>query len=96
MATERVFYIQPKSYEHSLSTDEIIDRFISNRKRFSLNSSIESQLYDLFLAHGRFKKTNSLNEYSINIDLVVSQKIMYHLKEFFCCLTKNTEQKKYR
>lgn len=94
MTTDRVFYIQPKSYEHSLSTDEIIDRFISNRKLFSMNISIESQLYDLFLAHGRLKKTRPPNETAVNIDLIVSQKIMYYLKEFFLLSTKKQKTKK--
>lgn len=94
MMNDRVYYIQPKSYQHSLSTDEIIERFISNWTLFKLDKFAESKLYDLFLIHGRIKPARSLNDNAINIDLIVSQKIMYYLKEFFLLTTKKQKTKK--
>ena len=94
MMNDRVYYIQPKSYQHSLSTDEIIERFISNWTLFKLDKTAESKLYDLFLIHGRIKPARSLNDNAINVDLIVSQKIMYYLKEFFLLTTKKQKTKK--
>lgn len=93
MVHDRVYYIQPRSYEHSLSTDEIIDRFISKWVLFSLPVNFESTLYEWFLMNNAIKKGN-MNENNTTIDITVSQKIMYYLKEYFLLSTRSPKTKK--
>lgn len=93
MLNERVYYIQPKSYIHNLSTDEIIERFISKWSLFTLPDAFESTLYEWFLMNGGIRKTNPM-DIDISIDLSVSQKIMYYLKEYFLLSTKSQKTKK--
>lgn len=91
MINERVFYIQPKSYEHSLSTDEIIDRFISKWSFFQIPLNFESTLYEWFLMNNAIKKA-TIDETKISLHLAVSQKIMYYLKEFFLVRSQRTKK----
>jgi hypothetical protein len=93
MVHDRVYYIQPRSYEHSLSTDEIIDRFISKWAAFPLPANFESTLYEWFLMNNAIKKGN-MNETNTAIDITVSQKIMYYLKEYFLLSTRSPKTKK--
>jgi hypothetical protein len=93
MVNDRVYYIQPKSYEHRVSTDEIIDRFISKWSLFSIPVNFESTLYEWFLMNNAIKKGN-MNEKQIAIDITVSQKIMYYLKEYFLLSTRSQKTRK--
>jgi hypothetical protein len=93
MVHDRVYYIQPRSYEHSLSTDEIIDRFISKWELFSIPSNFESTMYEWFLMNNAVQK-GDMNENNILIDITVSQKIMYYLKEYFLLATRSPKTKK--
>jgi hypothetical protein len=94
MVQDRVYYIQPKSYEHHLTTDDIIDRFIMKWKLFPVPISFESNMYDWFMMNHSVKKHDLHKEQHMNIDLIVSQKLMYHLKEFFLLSTKIQKTKK--
>ena len=91
MVHDRVYYIQPRSYEHPLSTDEIIDRFVSKWVMFSIPESLESTFYEWFLMNHAIQKGNHNNT---NIDITVSQKIMYYLKEYFLLSTRSPRTKK--
>jgi len=86
MQNERVYYIQPRSYYHYLKTDEIIDRFISSNvfKNIKMNESvsIESILYDWFIQNGRINDEIIL-ENQLSIDIMISKKMMYYIREFF-------------
>lgn len=93
MVHDRVYYIQPRSYIHSLSTDEIIDRFISKWVLFSLPANFELTLYEWFLMNNSIRK-GDMNENKIAIDILVSQKIMYYLKEYFLLSTRSQKTKK--
>ena len=93
MVHDRVYYIQPRSYQHSLSTDEIIDRFISKWGLFSIPSNFESTLYEWFLMNNAVQN-GDMNENNILIDITVSQKIMYYLKEYFLLATRSPKTKK--
>ena len=93
MLHDRVYYIQPKSYDHSLSTDEIIDRFISKWVLFPLPANFETTMYEWFLMNNAIRKS-SLNESKITIDIAVSQKIMYYLKEYFLLSIRSKNTKK--
>jgi hypothetical protein len=93
MIHDRVYYIQPKSYDHTLSTDEIIDRFISKWTLFTIPLNFESTLYEWFLMNNAIKKSG-MNEKQTAIDITVSQKIMYYLKEYFLLSTRSPKTKK--
>jgi hypothetical protein len=92
MKNSRVYYIQPKSYVHSLTTSEIIDRF--SRSRIN---TIHTQGFNDFL-YSQFKTRGFIVEPFSNkhMDIYISQKIMYHIKEFFflCQRKKRTRKNK--
>lgn len=85
MRNDRVYYIQPKSYHHSLSVDEIIDRFTSKWIQSPIRNDFISLMYTN-LSPNQCTKEISMENSQIN--LIVSQKIMYYLKEFFLLSTK--------
>jgi len=89
MKHERVYYIQPQSYHHHLSTSQIIDRV----KGFPNSSELTPFLYYFFNSVGRithgaptFKKLEN--------DIYVAKKIMYHVKEFFLLSNLHSHTKK--
>jgi len=94
MSHDRVYYIQPISYVHNLSNNIIIDRF--------LNSPLCNEIIDknkkyvlADLLYIQFSRVN--NRFIIEnnaIDIYVSQKIMYHIKEFFHLINKKNRTKK--
>jgi len=88
MDHDRVYYIQPKSYEHGLLPEEIITRFMRKWLIFPLPDEVEDSLREWF-SHIRPNNGGSVQE-----SLIVSQKIMYHLKEYFLLSTKMPKTKK--
>jgi len=105
MKHNRVYYIKPKSYYHHLSYEKIIDRFTTSTlfdKHIKLNS--ETQIYpfkqrlrDLYIKSNTMYYDKGIsNKKTMEIDILVSQKIMYHLKEFFYLLQKKNLTKKMR
>lgn len=88
MKNERVYYIQPRSYEHNLSFDEIIQRIIKS----NLGIDIDISNFVNVLENNNFitieKKQNR------NYDIFVAQKIMYHIKEFFYLSKRKIRTKK--
>jgi hypothetical protein len=93
MKTERVYYIQPASYYHALSVNEIINRFINSEIGYQFAAKIESkQLYDKILeGFNYFDNDRSTNR---NLDIYVAQKMMYYIKEFFFLTNKKIRTKK--
>ena len=97
MNNRRIYYIKPRAYVHSLSTEEIINRFI--------HSNIGSQIFhDVKILHGfilgEFYKRGAIHDgnasaIKIETDVIVAQKMMYHIKEFFYITQKNTKTRKY-
>jgi hypothetical protein len=87
MLNDRVYYIQPRSYYHALSKQVIMDRL----ERLWTGPSL-----DYSFIKDRFSKysVGSRNSYIFSSDIVVSKKIMYHLKEFFLLSTKGKKTKK--
>ena len=88
MEHDRVYYIQPKSYEHGLSADEIVDRLVKKWTITPLPIGFEEELRNMFSTY--VKKNNHSGDEAI----IVSQKIMYHLKEYFLLSTKKPKTKK--
>lgn len=79
MDVERVYYIQPRSYYHHLSTQQIIDRYISAFGSHDLQLS--SYLMDFFVRKGRILSGNPTFK-ELETDIYVAQRLMYHIKEF--------------
>lgn len=98
MKNDRVYYIQPKSYVHKLSTGNIIDRFLSsplgseyiNHANLFVFSDF---LHKYFSKHGIILNTSILTNDFIS-DIHVAQKLMYHIKEFFYLIQKKVRTKK--
>jgi hypothetical protein len=88
MRRERVYYIQPKSYHHHLSTKEIIDRFAYSKLGSQITSTkneipfLISSLSEFFKGCNRYLPGNPTFR-QLETDIYVAQKIMYHVKEFF-------------
>lgn len=100
MKNERIYYILPRSYNHYLSTDDMIDRFISSDifKNVGLKDNyencIETHLYDHFLMNRRMRSTQTVVENQIEIDIKISQHLMYYIREFFYLSTRKIKTRK--
>ena len=87
MLNDRVYYIQPRSYHHPLSKEVILDRLVKLWVGPSLDYSF---IRDRFSKYSIGSQKSS----KLSVDIMVSQKIMYHLKEFFLLSTKGKKTKK--
>jgi hypothetical protein len=81
MENSRVYYIKPMSYHHHLSKEEIMDRVAHLLK----SPQEKLALYDKLLT---FPNTSVKNfteylEMKKNMDKLVAQKMMYHIRDFF-------------
>ena len=90
MEHSTVYYIQPKRFYHSMKTSDIIGRIA--------NSSLVNDTDSLYL---EFINRNMLNTISksqseVDTDILVSQKIMYHIKEFFIMSTRKEKTRNNR
>jgi hypothetical protein len=93
MKDEHVYYIQPASYYHTLTVDETISRLVYSKIGMSFLNQMDSKtLYDKIYAN--FLGLDSYRPMNKKIDMHVSQKIMYHLKEFFFLTNKRPRTKK--
>lgn len=98
MKHEKVYYIQPLTYNHSLSIKTIIDRFIfSPLAEIYDKPNIGEYLYDWFFINGsefiQYTGTDN-NNYNNKINIMVAQKMMYHIKEFFYFTSRKNKTKK--
>jgi hypothetical protein len=88
MRHRRIYYIQPRSYYHHLSTEEIIYRFLDSDvgKRIAVSAEDQAKLYhylsSCFYKKGRIQEGNDSSKV-FQTDVFVAQKMMYHIKEFF-------------
>ena len=92
MKHNHIYYIQPPSYYHRLSHKTIIDRFVSSKIADTISDNHKLLLYKTgwgIFTHAEF---DSLNEK----DIIISQKIMYHIKEFFFLGKKKRLTRKYK
>jgi hypothetical protein len=99
MKNERLYYIQPKSYSHSLTPDDIIDRFMSSvilKKVIDEDSGncFEMHLYDHFLIHRRVRPNYNLTETQLEIEIKTSQRLMYYIRNFFYLSTYKIKTRK--
>ena len=98
MVNDNVYYIQPKSYIHHLSSETILDRFLGSD--LCKNSLIDTEQY-LFsdYLYGQFFKRGFYNNAHVTkkmleTDIIVAQKMMYYIKEFFYVANKKARTKK--
>jgi hypothetical protein len=97
MVHDRVYYIQPLSYIHQLSGNVIIDRFM---KSDLCNEIIDIDKRSIFadLLYIQFSKEDRMNieisKKHYEMDIHISQKLMYHIKEFFYLTQKKSRTKK--
>lgn len=93
MKHEKVYYLQSKPYEHGLTYDLIIHRiynsniFIENNLMFDKNIDIIKHLRDRFYLCR--KKIHVKNKIDIDIDILVTKKLIKHIKQFFDYNTEN-------
>jgi hypothetical protein len=96
MCGERVFYIQPRSYIHYLRIDEIIDRFMSStlfKNMEYTGSCFETILYEAFLQKHPLINMILL-EKRLQTDILISQKMMYYIREFFYLYSRKMKTRK--
>ena len=88
MKHDKVYYIHPQSFVHTLSIQEIVNVWVGseicqkNNDLYLLNS--ESYWYQWFSMHGRVNGLSILEAVRLREkNYLVSREIMYHIKEFF-------------
>jgi len=92
MAHRYIYYIQPRSYFHKLSKQDITLRFLGSKLAAGLPHQIRDRLVATKFSSIRFHD----HLHQAEIDIFVAQKIMYHIKEFFLLTTRRTHTKKFR
>lgn len=98
MKKEKVYYIQPMSYFHHLSATQLINRFMhSSIAKKRLLENADKLSFERFILNKK-KNQNRLNDKENNTllktNILVSQKIMYHIKDFFINSNKKEKTKK--
>jgi len=78
MKNEKVYYIQPIAYNHKLTLETIISRFLSYDLYKKYNFTYDS-LYKWFFMN----RTYNIREIvSLKTDIYVTQRLMYYLQDF--------------
>lgn len=83
MINERVYYIQPPPYRHTLTFETMSSRFAAKYSS-PFPSSVKKQWFSLS------SKNNS------KMEMAISKKILYYIREFFMMQYKNRDTKKIR
>ena len=102
MKTERMYYIKPKAYRHNLSSDTIIQRlFHSNQGMLLLHGdstklSFQTEFTEKCMQLGVYRTSPRQLHIQCTNDIIVSQKIMFYLKEYFYVTNKQAKTKKRR
>ena len=102
MKSERLYYIKPKPYKHRLYTYDIISRFIYSKVGNELLTNdnarniFKTNVIKRTMMLGNFKTHTNYSNTAFKNDILVAQKIMYHLKEFFYIINKRAKTCKRR
>lgn len=95
MKHDKVYYIQPKTYRHGICCSEIIERFLHFIDSDTLVETdmefIRNYLYDNFYPQCC---ENIKLQVETEIDILVTQKMMFYVKEFFYLTTRKTKTQK--
>jgi hypothetical protein len=94
MQCDKIYYIQPKPYRHTLCPCMTIERFLSSPlfSRILLSNHISTFLKEKWLRPGCSHSCKTIAE--IETDMHVSQKLLYHIREFFFITTRKTKTRK--
>jgi hypothetical protein len=97
MNNDHVYYIQPFSYRHYLPKNIIIDRFINSKLCHDIIDFNKRYIFTDLL-YIQFSKEGSMDiiptKQMCETDIYVSQKLMYHIKEFFYLSQRKNRTKK--
>jgi len=101
MTHNRIYYIKPKAYVHSLSTEDIINR-VAQSDIGKILCPLPNQIHifrgfmnNEFVRRGGIQKGLSRAK-KAEFDILVAQKMMYHLKEFFYISQRKIKTRKYK
>jgi hypothetical protein len=102
MKKERIYYIKPKAYRHHLSTHEIITRFVYSKfgalmiNTESTKNAFKTEFIEKCMRVGVFRSNMNNMHLNMKNDILVSQKLMYYLKEYFLITNKRSKTRKRR
>lgn len=94
MKKEQIYYIQPKPYFHGLSSYDILNRLFDSKYGTVINSHkqmIEDHYFTRCMKSKCFYRKNSRNSNYIYTNNSISQKMLYHIKDFFHILRKKNK-----
>jgi hypothetical protein len=97
MQKERIYYIKPMAYHHHLSSNEIINRFIYSKfgelllQTDSKKYAFKSDYIERVIKSGSYKTDSRVTNRVLENDILVSQKIMYHIREYFVLTNKKSK-----
>jgi len=97
MKKERIYYIKPMPYNHHLSTNEIINRFIYSKygvillPRDSLKNAFKAEYIELCMKNGTYHMYTNTTKAMLENDILISQKLMYHITEYFLLTNKQNK-----
>ncbi len=100
MKNKKIYYIQPYYYHHGMTKEAIIHRFINShlfhKYTIHISDNIINEIHSVII--GCFANIKNYNKSSSEYknDITVSQKISYHVKEFFYMTTRKIKTKKNR
>jgi len=96
MERPTVYYIQPKQYYHSMKTSDVVERFVTSQFVPLIDKpDARDSLHQTFIKNGILNTTGK-SRAEVDMDILVSQKIMYYIKEFFIMTTRKHKTRKLR
>lgn len=94
MDNEKIYYINVKAYKHDLSFAEIIKRLIeSNIINILDENEFKEEISKKLIRYHYTPRRKTYDEQ--NIDVIISKRILHHLKDFFGDVHKKNKTKKY-
>jgi hypothetical protein len=102
MKHDKVYYIQPKSYYHHLSKSTMIERLTASPlvEIFVKHSNNKNNHHNMEEFRLQLDKmipnypTEKIDKNEIQIDLLVSQKLMFHIRDFFYLTSRKERTRK--
>lgn len=100
MKKERIYYIKPLAFRHSLTTNEIITRFLLSSFGKTLITDenhcdlIKEDFVNRCKAANLYRSASGIDSNIGKYDAHISRKIMFHLKEFFLMTNRGQLTKK--
>ena len=80
MSNDNVYYIHVKEYKHMLPANEMLNRFLNSPLANDVKNKDEFKQFTMFnLKYNVVEK----NKHEHDIDIIVSKRMLEHIKEFF-------------